>query len=234
MDIPLIRKFALGYEEGARFASPKIEVLQNMTGHDARPPGPIRRAGAELARSQFDRGADIVFAAAGTTGIGVLQAAKDAGKLSIGCDFQPELPASRLGSDLDDQARRQCGLSPPSNRRATAAGSRAPRYSALAEDGIGYAVDDNNAALVTSEMTAKAEAAKADIIAGRIKVTDYMAKIGRRDGQDDGRQRPPPVALHAIGKSFGGGRRQPRRRSHGRARDDPRHRRRERRRQRRR
>src|SRR5439155_26456474 len=85
MDIPLIRKFALGYEEGAKFANPKIEVLQNMTGTTPAAWGDPTRGG-ELARSQFDRGADIVFAAAGTTGLGVLQAAKDAGKLSIGVD----------------------------------------------------------------------------------------------------------------------------------------------------
>jgi len=32
MDIPLIRKFALGYDEGARYVNPKIEIFQNMTG----------------------------------------------------------------------------------------------------------------------------------------------------------------------------------------------------------
>jgi basic membrane protein A len=42
--------------------------------------------GGELAKSQFDRGADVVYHAAGGTGIGVLQAAADAGKLGIGVD----------------------------------------------------------------------------------------------------------------------------------------------------
>jgi basic membrane protein A len=45
----------------------------------------------------------------------------------------------------------------------------------LAEDGVGYAVDDNNKALVTPEMAAAVEKAKADIIAGTVKVHDYMS-----------------------------------------------------------
>jgi basic membrane protein A len=85
MDIPLIRKFALGYEEGARYVNPKVEVFQNMTGTTpAAWNDPTR--GGELARSQFDRGADVVYAAAGATGLGVLQAAKDKGRLAIGVD----------------------------------------------------------------------------------------------------------------------------------------------------
>src|SRR5262245_38124269 len=85
MDIPLIRKFALGYEEGARYVNPKIEIFQNMTGTTpAAWNDPTR--GGELARSQFDRGADVVYAAAGATGLGVLQAAKDRGRLASGVD----------------------------------------------------------------------------------------------------------------------------------------------------
>ncbi len=85
MDIPLIRKFALGYEEGAKYVNPKIEIFQNMTGTTpAAWNDPTR--GGELARSQFDRGADVVYAAAGATGLGVLQAAKDKGRLAIGVD----------------------------------------------------------------------------------------------------------------------------------------------------
>jgi basic membrane protein A len=174
MDIPLIRKFALGYEEGARFANPKIEVLQNMTGTTpAAWADPTR--GAELARSQFDRGADIVFAAAGTTGLGVLQAAADAGKLSIGVDSnQNHLHPGSVLTSMIKRVDNAVYLAFKSARD----GNWKPgtQILGLAEDGIGYAVDDNNAALITSEMTAKAEAAKADIIAGRIKVTDYMAK----------------------------------------------------------
>ena len=86
MDIPLIRKFGLGYVEGVRHVDPSIEIFRNMTGTTAAAwKDPTR--GGELARSQFDRGADVIYAAAGATGIGVYQTAKDAGKLAIGVDM---------------------------------------------------------------------------------------------------------------------------------------------------
>ncbi len=85
MDVPLIRKFACGYVQGAKSVDPKIEVLQNMTGTTgAAWNDPVR--GGELAKSQIERGAAVVFQAAGATGIGVLQATADAGKLGIGVD----------------------------------------------------------------------------------------------------------------------------------------------------
>ena len=85
MDIPLIRKFACGYEQGVHYVDPDAKIFQNMTGTTpAAWNNPTK--GGELARSQFDRGADVVYAAAGGTGVGVYQAAKDAGKLAIGVD----------------------------------------------------------------------------------------------------------------------------------------------------
>jgi len=106
MDIPLIRKFGCGYEQGARAANPKIEVFQNMTGTTgAAWNDPVR--GGELTKNQIDQGADVIYAAAGATGLGVLQTAADNKKFSIG---QPELPASGLGPDLDGQACRSRGL----------------------------------------------------------------------------------------------------------------------------
>ena len=78
MDIPLIRKFACGYEQGAKYANPKAQVTTNMTGTTpAAWNDPAR--GGELAKGQFDRGVDVIYAAAGATGNGVLQAAKDRG-----------------------------------------------------------------------------------------------------------------------------------------------------------
>ena len=105
MDIPLIRKFALGYEEGAKYVDPDIKVYQNMTGTTpAAWNDPTK--GGELARSQFDRGADVIYAAAGGTGVGVYQAAKDSGKLAIGVDSNPELYPPGNDAHLDDQTGR--------------------------------------------------------------------------------------------------------------------------------
>ena len=106
MDIPLIRKFACGYVQGVKYAKKDAEVFQNMTGTTgAAWNDPVK--GGELAKSQIDRGADVVYHAAGGTGIGVLRAAADAGKLGIGVDFEPERHASRQDADLDGQARRR-------------------------------------------------------------------------------------------------------------------------------
>ena len=85
MDIPLIRRFACGYVQGVKHINPGATVFQKMTGTTpAAWNDPAR--GGELAKSMYDDGADIVYAAAGGTGLGVLQAAADNNKLSIGVD----------------------------------------------------------------------------------------------------------------------------------------------------
>jgi basic membrane protein A len=174
MDVPLIRKFALGYEEGAKHVNPQIEVMQNMTGTTpAAWNDPTR--GSELARSQFDRGADVVFAAAGATGLGVLQAAKDRGKLAIGVDSnQNHLhPGTMLSSMVK---RVDVAVFESFKAAKDGAWKAGVRALGLAEDGVGYALDQNNRSLITADMEKKLEAARQDIIAGKIKVSDYMAK----------------------------------------------------------
>ena len=174
MDIPLIRKFACGYEQGAKHVAPEIQVLVNMTGNTPEAWNDPTK-GSELARSQFDRGADVVFAAAGGTGVGVYQAAKDLGKLAIGVDSnQNHLhPGTMLSSMVKrvDVAVREAF--------ATAqAGTWAPGVTVLglAEDGVGWALDEHNRALVSAEMEGSLGAARAEIVAGKIAVADYSAK----------------------------------------------------------
>ena len=174
MDIPLIRKFALGYEEGAKHVNPRIEIFQNMTGTTpAAWNDPTR--GGELARSQFDRGADVVYAAAGATGLGVLQAAKDKGKLAIGVDSNQN--HIQPGTILTSMVKR-VDLAVYNAFKTARDGTWKPglQVLGLAEDGVGYALDDNNKNLITAEIKQKLDAARADIIAGKIKVTDFMAK----------------------------------------------------------
>ena len=169
MDIPLIRKFQCGFEQGARFVNPQIQVSANMTGTTPaawNDPG----RGAELARAQFAAGVDVVFAAAGGTGLGVYQAAKDAGRLAIGVDSnQNHLhPGTMLTSMVKrvDVAVHQAfrGVTPG----VTTLG--------LKEGGVDYAMDEHNARLVTPAMRQRVEAAKADIVAGRLPVIDFMAR----------------------------------------------------------
>jgi basic membrane protein A len=174
MDIPLIRKFELGYEEGAHHVDPKIEVLQNMTGTTPTAwMDPTR--GAELARSQFDRGVDVVFAAAGTTGLGVLQAANDAGKLSIGVDSNQD--HLHPGSVLTSMVKRvDVAVYLAFKTAKEGSWKSGLQVLGLSDGAIGYTLDQYNEKLITPEMKAKVDAARDDIISGKIKVTDYMAK----------------------------------------------------------
>ncbi|HIM47206.1 MAG TPA: BMP family ABC transporter substrate-binding protein [Alphaproteobacteria bacterium] len=174
MDIPLIRKFALGYVEGAKYVNADIEVYQNMTGTTPSAWNDPTKGG-ELARSQFDRGADVVYAAAGGTGVGVYQAAKDAGKLAIGVDSNQNYihPGTMLTSMVKrvDVAVYDAFMSA---KNGTWQGGF--KVLGLAEDGVGFALDEYNRDLVSSDMEMKIEAARQDIISGKISVTDYMAQ----------------------------------------------------------
>jgi basic membrane protein A and related proteins len=173
MDIPLIRKFACGYVQGVKHAKKDAEVFQNMTGTTgAAWNDPVK--GGELAKSQIDRGADVIYHAAGGTGVGVLRATADAGKLGIGVDsnqnnLHPGKVLTSMVKRVDvatynvfDQAKKgtfKAGVS----------------VLGLAEDGVAWALDDNNKSLVTADMKAAADKAAADIKSGAIKVHDYMS-----------------------------------------------------------
>ncbi len=168
MDIPLIRKFQCGYEQGAKAANPKIDIQANMTGTTATAWNDPTRGG-ELAKAQFAKGVDVVFAAAGGTGVGVYQAAKDAGKLAIGVDsnqnhLQPGTMLSSMVKRVDVAVYNVLKEWKPGIQ-----------ILGLAENGVEYAVDQHNAKLISPQIKAKVEAYKADIIAGKIKVADYMA-----------------------------------------------------------
>ncbi len=109
MDIPLIRSFGCGYAQGVKAANPKAKVILNMTGTDGSAwNDPVK--GGEIAKSQQAQGADVIYAAAGATGLGVLQAAADLRHPVDRRRQQPELPASGRGSDLDAEAGGQRGL----------------------------------------------------------------------------------------------------------------------------
>ena len=174
MDIPLIRKFALGYVEGAKHINPDIDIFQNMTGTTPSAWNDPTRGG-ELARSQFDRGADVVYAAAGGTGIGVYQAAKDAGKLAIGVDSNQNY--MHPGTMLTSMIKRVDVAVYESFRDAREGTWQGGiQILGLAEDGVGWALDEHNRSLIPAEVEAAIEQAREDIIAGKIAVTDYMAQ----------------------------------------------------------
>ncbi|TCO73887.1 BMP family lipoprotein [Rhodovulum euryhalinum] len=171
MDIPLIRKFACGYAQGVKAVNPDATVIQNMTGTTpAAWADPVK--GGELARAQIAQGADVIYAAAGSTGVGVLQTAADEGILSIGVDSNQNY--LHPGQVLTSMIKR---VDIAVYNAFTAGADLETGYFVLglADDGVGYALDEHNAALVTAEMQAAVDAAKAGIIAGEIVVHDYMS-----------------------------------------------------------
>jgi len=173
MDIPLIRKFACGYEQGVKYANPKAEVVQNMTGSTPSAWNDPSRGG-ELSKGQFDRGVDVIFAAAGGTGVGVYQAAKDAGKLAIGVDSNQNYmqPGTMLTSMVKRVDVAAYNLFKDGKEGTFKGGIQAL---GLAEGGVDWALDKYNEKLITPEMKKAVDTAKADIIAGKIKVHDYMS-----------------------------------------------------------
>ncbi len=173
MDIPLIRKFACGYVEGAKAANADVVVFQNMTGTTgAAWADPVK--GGELARSQFDRGADVVYHAAGGTGLGVLEAASEAGKLGIGVDSnQNHLHPGHVLTSMLKRVDVAVYKALEDANAGTFTGG--VEVLGLKEGGVGWALDEYNAKLITPEMKAAADKATADIISGTIVVHDYMA-----------------------------------------------------------
>jgi len=170
MDIPLIRKFGCGYVQGVKADKKDDTVFQNMTGDTgAAWNDPVK--GGEITKGQIAKGADVVYAAAGATGIGVLGAAADAKKMSIGVDANQNYlhPGSVLTSMVKHVDVAVYNIMKDGDK-GFKPGTQAL---GLKEGGVDYAMDDNNKPLVSDAMKAKVEAAKADIISGKTEVHDY-------------------------------------------------------------
>jgi basic membrane protein A len=171
MDIPLIRRFGCGYAQGVIAANPNAKVVLNMTGTTpAAWNDPVK--GAELAKGQKAQGADVIYAAAGGTGVGVLQAAADEGILSIGVDSNQN--GMHPGKVLTSMLKR---VDVAVYNAFTEGENLTPGVNVLdlKADGVGYAMDENNAALVTPEMQAAVDAAAEKIKSGELVVHDYMS-----------------------------------------------------------
>lgn len=171
MDVPLIRHFGCGYAQGVKAVNPDATIIANMTGTTpAAWNDPVK--GSELTKAQISQGADVVYAAAGGTGVGVLQTAADEGILSIGVDSNQN--HLHPGKVLTSMMKR---VDVAVYEAMTAGESiEAGVFSmGLAEEGVGYALDDNNASLVSDEMKAAVDAARQKIIDGEIEVVSYYA-----------------------------------------------------------
>jgi basic membrane protein A len=173
MDIPLIHKFEVGYREGAKYVKPDCDVLVAYAGsgpeafHD-----PVK--GKSLALSQFDRGADVIFQAAGSTGNGVIDAALERGLFAIGVDANQNYMAP--GHVLTSMVKR-VDVSVFSIIKDVVDGvfEGGTHVYGLDADGVGYALDEHNEDLIPADVLQEIERIKQDIIGGRIQVTDYTA-----------------------------------------------------------
>ena len=170
MDIPLIHKFECGFAQGFKAARPDGTVLINYTGTTpAAWNDPVK--GGELAKAQISQGADVIYAAAGGTGIGILQAAADANILSIGVDSNQNY--LHPGQVLTSMVKRV-------DNSVYEAFKEGPELSTgtmvmdLAKDGVGYAMDENNAKLVTEEMKAEVAKVQQEIVDGKYEIVKVL------------------------------------------------------------
>ena len=174
MDVPLIHKFATGYEEGAHAVDPKIEVIQNYVGvTEAAWNNPGK--GKELALAQYGKGADVIFAAAGNSGLGVFDAAEQSKKFIIGVDsnqnwVKPGYVLTSMVKRVDNAVYQIIGDLVQKKFQGGI------HVYGLEDGGIGYAMDQYNEKLIPQPVIAEVEAAKQRIIRGEIKVTDAMAQ----------------------------------------------------------
>jgi basic membrane protein A len=173
MDIPLIRAFACGYAQGAKAGNPKVEVIQNMVGTTSAAWNDPAKGG-ELARAQFDRGVDVVFAVAGGSGMGTLQTAKEKGKLAIGVDSNQNYmyPGTMLTSMVK---RVDVAIYDSFTQVKNGTWKPGLSYKGVKEAGVDWVVDKDNRAVVSPDLEKRVNAARADIISGKIKVVDYRA-----------------------------------------------------------
>ncbi|MEO0746964.1 MAG: BMP family ABC transporter substrate-binding protein [Pseudomonadota bacterium] len=169
MDIPLIRHFGCGYAQGAKAVNPDISIVANMTGTTPTAwNDPVK--GSEITKAQISQGADVVYAAAGGTGVGVLQTAADEDILSIGVDSNQNYlhPGQVLTSML-----KRVDVAVYEAMKAGENVETGVFTMGLSDEGVGYALDDNNAPLITAEMQAMVDEARQKIIDGDLEVTAY-------------------------------------------------------------
>ncbi|HXG86096.1 MAG TPA: BMP family ABC transporter substrate-binding protein [Pyrinomonadaceae bacterium] len=182
MDIPLIHRFAKGYEEGAKAVNPDARVVTSYVGvTDSAWNNPGK--GKELALNQIEKGADVIFTAAGNSGLGAFDAVEqfgrgangEANKFVIGVDSNQN--GQKPGFVLTSMVKRVDNAVYDVVKEVTQGKFSGGFHTfGLDKDGVAYAMDENNKNIISPEMLQKVEEAKSKIVAGEIKVTDAMAK----------------------------------------------------------
>ena len=182
MKIPLIERFQKGFEEGAKAVNPNATVITNYVGaNDAAWNNPAK--GKELALAQIEKGADVIFTAAGNSGLGAFDAVEqygrnaqgEANKFVIGVDANQN--GVKPGFVLTSMVKRVDNAVYDAVKEVLEGRFKGGFHTfGLDKDGVAYALDEHNKPLITEDVLAKVNDAKGKIVVGEIKVTDAMAK----------------------------------------------------------
>lgn len=182
MDIPLIHRFQKGYEEGAKSVNPNIVVVSNYVGvtdNAWNNPG----KGKELALAQIEKGADVIFTAAGNSGLGAFDAVEqygtnangEANRFVIGVDSNQN--AVKPGFVLTSMVKRVDNAVYDVVKEVLGGNFKGGFHVfGLDKDGVAYALDEHNKPLIPDATLMRVEEARGRIVAGEIKVTDAMAQ----------------------------------------------------------
>lgn len=172
-DVPLLQEFEAGYVAGIRAINPNAEVTIEYISEDATGFYQPERAN-ELASAQYANGVDVIYAAAGGSGQGVLEAAQAAQKFIIWVDtngnhLAPNIVLTSMTKEIATTVNRLIG--------ETVAGDfmAGVHYFGVADGSVTYTVDEHNQSLFTDEIVATVEALKAKIISGEIVVPNEVS-----------------------------------------------------------
>jgi basic membrane protein A len=174
MDVPLIRRFQMGYEAGLKKTNPKASLTTSYVGVTPEAWNNPAKA-KELALAEYSGGADIIFGAAGASNYGLFDAAEDKKKLAIGVDSNQNWvkPGFVLTSMLKRVDVAVYDVIKDAKAGKFSGGTQ--RFG-LTNSGIDYAIDKYNEKLVPADVRKKVDAIKADIASGKIAVPDYYKK----------------------------------------------------------
>lgn len=170
MDIALIRRFEMGYEAGVKAANPKADIVVNYVGINSTAwANPSR--GKELALSQYGRGVDVIFHAAGASGMGLFDAAEEKKAFAIGVDSNQN--GIKPGRVLTSMLKRvDTAVYDVVKQQVEGKFTAGTHYFGLKDKGVDYAVDENNEKLI-EPYKAKLEEIREKIIKGEIQVPDF-------------------------------------------------------------
>jgi basic membrane protein A len=177
MDVPLIRRFQLGFEAGLKKTNPKARLATSYVGVTPEAWNNPAKA-KELALAEYSDGADIIFGAAGASNYGLFDAAEDRKKFAIGVDSNQNWV--KPGYVLTSMLKRVDvavfdAIQDAKGGRFTAGTERF----GLKNQGIDYAIDQYNEKLVPADVRKKVDKIKAEIASGKIQVPDYYKKNGK-------------------------------------------------------